>query len=88
MDDFVRFRKFMLKIKKIPQRIDSLKGILLIKTSVLSTMSKYVVTYLQDNLKDASDKIWLENVVIKEALPSPSSANARMTLEQKQKQWG
>ena len=30
----------------------------------------------------------LENVVIREALPSPSSANARMTLEQKQKRWG
>ena len=44
--------------------------------------------YLQDNLKDASDKSWLENIVIKEVLPSPSSAYARMTLEQKQKRWG
>ena len=44
--------------------------------------------YLQYNLKDSASKTWLENVVIKEALPSPSSANARMTLEQKQKRWG
>ncbi len=44
--------------------------------------------YLRDNLKDSAIKTWLENVVIKEALPSPSSANARMTLEQKQKRWG
>ena len=44
--------------------------------------------YLRDNLKDSASKTWLENVVIKEALPSPSSANARMTLEQKQKRWG
>ncbi|MCQ2913988.1 MAG: DNA-deoxyinosine glycosylase [Alphaproteobacteria bacterium] len=44
--------------------------------------------YLRDNLKDYASKIWLENVVIKEALPSPSSANARLTLEQKQKRWG
>lgn len=44
--------------------------------------------YLQYDLKDSSSKTWLENVVIKEALPSPSSANARMTLEQKLKRWG
>ena len=44
--------------------------------------------YLRDNLKDSAIKTWLENVVIREALPSPSSANARMTLEQKQKRWG
>lgn len=44
--------------------------------------------YLRDNLKDSASKTWLENVVIREALPSPSSANARMTLEQKQKRWG
>ena len=44
--------------------------------------------YLQYNLKDSASKTWLENVVIREALPSPSSANARMTLEQKQKRWG
>lgn len=44
--------------------------------------------YLHDNLKDSAIKTWLENVVIREALPSPSSANARMTLEQKQKRWG
>ena len=44
--------------------------------------------YLQTNLKDSSDKDWLENIVIKEVLPSPSSAYARMTLEQKQKRWG
>ena len=44
--------------------------------------------YLQDDLKDSASKTWLENVVIREALPSPSSANARMTLEQKQKRWG
>ncbi len=43
--------------------------------------------YLHDNLKDSAIKTWLENVVIKEALPSPSSANARITLEQKQKRW-
>ena len=43
--------------------------------------------YLQDDLKDSASKTWLENVVIREALPSPSSANARLTLEQKQKRW-
>lgn len=44
--------------------------------------------YLQTNIKVSLYKDWLENVVIKEALPSPSSAYARMTLEQKQKKWG
>lgn len=39
------------------------------------------------NLKELTYKKWLEKIVIKEALPSPSSANARMTLAQKQEKW-
>lgn len=39
------------------------------------------------NLKDRVYKKWLEKIVVKDALPSPSSANARMTLTQKQEKW-
>ena len=39
------------------------------------------------NLNNPLYRIWLENIVVKESLPSPSSANAHLKLDEKIKIW-